>query len=248
MSALATRDIVDAGSAQEFMREALGTISAWELDAIADACEAKHRGLLALLGPARDGPLAEEELRRLLRSVFATRRRVDDLLGAVGPDRLATDIHALVNGDGPVGERLERFLAALGPMANSIGHDLASECLHYADPERHWLWTRWMWDPATRTGALALVTSDIGDLDGGRPVETYLRVGEVVAAIRRAGATAGFARIGSGPFGVDVFLACVYGVYVYTAVRLRITPEFTRVMPGLPELCRRLLGVHRMEV
>jgi hypothetical protein len=92
------------------------------------------------------------------------------------------------------------------------------------------------------------VTTDIGALAGGSPAETYLRVGEAVAAIRRAGGTAGFAGIGSGAFGVNVFLACVYGVYVYTAVRLRITPEFTRVMPGLPELCRRLLGVHRMEV
>lgn len=248
MTGVVTTEIVDTGSAQEFMREALGKISAWDLDAIAGECEAKHRGFRAMLDPGRGGPLAEEDLRRLLRSVFATRRRVGDLCQQVGPARLAEEIRALVGGRPPLAERFKVFVDALGPMAESVGHDLASECLHYADPDRYWLWTRWMWDPVTRTGALPLVTTDGYDLGGGGPPETYLRVGEAVAFVRRAGEAAGFTRIGSGPFGVNVFLACVYGIYVYTAVRLRITPEFTRVIPGLPELCRRLLGVHRLEV
>jgi hypothetical protein len=127
-------------------------------------------------------------------------------------------------------------------------HDLASECLHYTDPDRYWLWTRWIWDPASRTGALPLVTTDGYDLGGATAAATYLRVGEALAFVQRTGEAAGFTRIGRGRFGVDVYLACVYGVYVYTAVGLRITREFTRVIPPLPELCRRLLGLHRMEV
>jgi len=36
-------------------------------------------------------------------------------------------------------------------------------------------------------------------------------------------------------------------VYVFTTIRMRMTQEFNRVIPPLPELCRRLLGVHRMD-
>ena len=46
-------------------------------------------------------------------------------------------------------------------------------------------------------------------------------------------------------FGTDVFLASVYGVYMYTTLRLRMTQEFSKIMPELDELLRRLLGVHK---
>ncbi len=48
--------------------------------------------------------------------------------------------------------------------------------------------------------------------------------------------------------GVYVYLACVYGVYMYTTLRIRMTQEFNKVVPQLPELIRRLLGTYRIEV
>jgi len=80
--------------------------------------------------------------------------------------------------------------------------------------------------------------------------ETYMKVGVAVAFVRATGEAAGFARFGmnSSPFGVDVFLSCVYAVYMYTTLRLRMTQEFNRVVPQLPELSRRLLGVWKMEL
>jgi hypothetical protein len=65
----------------------------------------------------------------------------------------------------------------------------------------------------------------------------------------RPGRRSGFTSSGAkGLFGIDVFLACVYAVYMYTVLRLRMTQEFNKVVPELPELVRRLLGVYRMEV
>jgi hypothetical protein len=40
----------------------------------------------------------------------------------------------------------------------------------------------------------------------------------------------------------------VYAVYMYTTLRLRMTQEFNKVIPQLPELTRRLLGVWKMEL
>jgi hypothetical protein len=229
------------------MREALARITPSELDAIAADCETKHRRFRALLGPERARPLGEGELHSLLRSVFSTRRHVTRLYEEVGAAPLARRISELLAGPDPLQARFQAFVDALAPLPEPMRYDLASECLHFTDPGRHWLWTRWVWDPATRTGALPLVTMADYALDGGSAGATYLRVGEAMAFVHETGQAAGFTRFGAGDFGVDVYLACVYGVYVFTTVRLRMTQEFNRVIPALPELCRRLLGVHRLE-
>jgi hypothetical protein len=86
------------------------------------------------------------------------------------------------------------------------------------------------------------------DLTGDTRGETYLRVGQAVAFVQETGRAAGFTDYGPGPFGIDVFLACVYGVYMYTVLRMRMTQEFNKIVPELPDLVRRLLGVKRPEV
>ncbi len=240
--------VVDTESAREFMREALQKITEAELGAIAGECEVKHRRFHALLGRESGAPPGEAELRGLLRSIFATRRRTAELLERPGSERLATCIGDLVGGRGAVDGRFQTFCDRLEGVPPSVRYDLASELLHFTDPDRYWLWTRWVWDPKTRTGALPLVTMEEYDLDAPSVGAMYLRVGEATAFVHETGRAAGFTRIGGGAFGVDVYLACVYGVYVYTTVRMRMTQEFNRVIPPLPELCRRFLGVYKMEI
>ena len=44
-----------------------------------------------------------------------------------------------------------------------------------------------------------------------------------------------------------MFLAAVYGVYMYTVLRMRMTREFNQLVPQLPDLIRRLLGIYYQE-
>ncbi len=240
--------VVDTESAQEFMREALGRISEGELNTIADELEIKSQKFQRLLAKETLGGLDESTIRALLRSVFATRRKADELLRAHGAGGLMAAIRELLYGPAPLIRRFQTFHDSLETSHEYIRFDLPGELLHYGDPEDYWLWTRWMWDPKTKTGALPLVTMEGYSVQMPTAGETYLRVGEAVSFVRATGEAAGFARIGRGPFGIDVYLACVYAVYVFTTLRLRMTEEFNRVIPPLPELCRRLLGVHRMEI
>jgi hypothetical protein len=105
-----------------------------------------------------------------------------------------------------------------------------------------------MWDPRTETGSLPLVTMEEFDLTADTRGETYLKVGQAIAFVHETGQAAGFTAYGPGPFGIDVFLACVYAVYMYTVLRMRMTQEFNKIVPELPDLVRRLLGVYRPEV
>lgn len=238
--------VVDTPTAQEFLREILDRVPRAELAVIAQDLERKSDALRTLLTPG--GSLDGDALRKALRWIFATRRSADRILDAVGPARLAETIGDLLHGDDDLAVRFERFDGVLAEFPEPA-FDLPGELLHFVFPDRYWLWSRWVWDPRTETGALALVTTDDIDLsDGDGRGDVYLTVGRATAFVAETGRAAGFVGAASGPFGVDVFLAAVYGVYMYTVLRLRMTQEFTRVVPRLPDLVRRLLGVYHLEV
>ena len=240
--------VVDTQSAEEFMRETLEKVSREELISVAALLDVKAGGFGALLGrPGQARELDRGDLRRILRSVFSTRRRADKILDGVGPERFGAAVDDLLHGPGLISERVAAFDAVLVDHPEP-GFDLPSELLHFTFPDRWWLWTRWMWDPRAGTGALPLVTVEDFDWDAPDRGEGYLRVGEAMAFVNETGKAVGFTELGSGLFGADVFLACVYAVYMYTVLRLRMTQEFNRIVPELPDLVRRLLGVYRPEV
>lgn len=241
--------IIDTDAARDFMAEALAKIDEGDLVAIVGELEGKGRAFRALLAPERlAAGLSAAELRRLLRSVFATRRQADAILGVSGaPERLAAALCLLLDEARPVAARLDDFCLAARLEPAFRATDLASECLHFTRPERNWMWTRWMWDPVAGTGALPLVTMDGYSFDAATPGETYLRVGQASAFVASTVEAAGLTSRAHGPFAVDVFLVAVYAVYAYTVLRMRMTQEFNRVVPGLPELSRRLLGTRALE-
>jgi hypothetical protein len=73
-------------------------------------------------------------------------------------------------------------------------------------------------------------------------------VGAATTAVIATADELGFRRMRANPYAIDVYLAAIYGIYLYTVTRLRMTQEFNRVIPQLPDLVRRLLGVYRPEV
>ena len=246
-----TGPVVDTPSALEFQREIMDRISPEELRAIAGDLAFKSAALGGLLS-GDPAPLDRVALRQILRWVFATRRRCEEIIDLVGERQLAGAIGELLNGAGAVGERIDRFDAALSdcrePASKRALFDLPGELLHFTDPDQYWLWTRWIWDPDTRTGALSLVTTE--EVDLGEFLArgaTYLKIGRATAFVEETGKAAGFTTYGPGLFGVDVMLAAVYGIYMYTVLQMRMTREFNRILPPLPDLVRRLLGVRHLE-
>jgi hypothetical protein len=243
---------VDTPSTLEFHREIMDRISEAELHGIAADLDRKCAALRDLLS-GEPSSLNRAALRQVLRWVFSTRRRADQILDSIGPRPLAAAIAGLLSDDDSVADRIDRFdatmtrRAAMAALAGS-SFDLPSELLHFTSPDQYWLWTRWIWDPDTRTGALALVTTDDIDLSAGATRgAVYLSVGRAMAFVDETGKAAGFTAAGPGLFGTDVLLAAVYGVYMHTILRMRLTREFNQVVPTLPNLVRRLLGVYHLE-
>lgn len=232
---------IDTPATLEFMGEILSRLDRADLSEMATLLEAKSAWTRALFSPQRSGPLDEERIYTLLRSFFPSRRKARAILDAVGPQALEGAFVDLLHGQDPLIARLATFEEAL-PGFEEVTVDLGWEVLHTFDPQRYWLWTRWMWNPRTETGALRLVTADETDLYDEDRFGAYLKVGAALAVVQETARALGL--VDESCFGVDVFLACVYGVYMYTVLRMRMSQEFNRIVPELPSLARRLLGIN----
>lgn len=239
--------VVDTESAKEFMKEALSKILPEELAQICSQLQVKSQIFQNRLSQKSLSSMAEEDLCKILRLVFSTRRKAAKILEELKAVRLREWTLELLYGNEEVENRFQKFCDHLEELETNIRYDLASELLHFTFPSQFWLWTRWMWDPKTDTGSLPLVTTEDYNLNSSTLGENYLKVGEAVAFVHQVGEAAGFQTISRNLFGTDVYLSCVYVVYVYTVLRMRMTQEFNKVVPGLPEFSRRLLGVYRLE-
>jgi hypothetical protein len=243
--------VVDTPTAREFTQLALQRVSEAELETVAAKVEFKAEKLGELLAPDRLANWSEDDAIQTLRWVFSARRKAPVILNNLGLDGLSEEIELLLRGQGSVAQRLQFFhdtIAGVGRgVPETTGFDLGSELLHFSDSDRHWLWTRWMWNPESGTGSLPLIVMEEIELDVGSVADTYERIGLAMAFVDEVGAAAGFRTEGHGVFGTDVFLASVYAVYMYTTLRMRMTQEFNKIIPELGELVSRLLGVHRLE-
>jgi hypothetical protein len=238
-------EVVDTETAKEFMKETLAAVEVEELTLICAEIEAKSAWFRETLAVDAIPKLEPEQFDQVLGRIFSIRGKGRKLLAELDIVVVRARLTELLDGAGDPGSRLQAFGDQFEGLADNLRVDLASELLHFARPEKHWLWTRWMWDPRTRTGSLPLVTTAAYDLQGESSAEIYMKVGNAVAFVHEVGAAAGFQKISNNIFGTDVYLACVYTVYVYTVLKMRMTQEFNKVIPQLPEFCRRLLGVHR---
>ncbi len=237
--------VVDTETAIEFMRETTNKVDAEALGAICADVEAKSRWFGETLGADALSSLTPEVYQQLLRRIFSTRGKTRQALLARDFDETRGRIGELLWGDGDAQTRVQTFADWLDDLPDNLRVDFASELLHFTRPDQHWLWTRWMWDPKTKTGALPLVTTAAYDFEGESAGEVYMKIGRAIAFVHEVGDAAGFQRISRSVFGTDVFLSCVYVIYAYTVLRMRMTQEFNKVMPGLPEFSRRLLGVYK---
>ena len=49
------------------------------------------------------------------------------------------------------------------------------------------------------------------------------------------------------PFANSAFLACAYSVYLYGTTSWRLSSEFNNLLPSLPNMARKLLGLKKIK-
>jgi hypothetical protein len=139
-------------------------------------------------------------------------------------------------------QRMKRFCAAFpDDREHRWVRDLAAELLHYADPERYPLMTRWVWDARANTGVLREIWhgEDVDsmsiDIADGYP--TFLVLREELSQYLSANGV--FRDV---LFYVDVLMAQVYAGYIGERGGTYLRADFAT--PEDPMLhTRRILGL-----
>jgi len=130
------------------------------------ALGAKVSVFAALRERVRAAPPALDELEGVLALVFTARRRLYPALDALGTEA-GLRVRDLWFGAAAPAQRLQQLVDVM-PGAGATDRasikaaaklrraawDFAAELLHYGDPLRYPLMTRWVWDQATQSGAL----------------------------------------------------------------------------------------------
>ncbi len=250
---------------QETLLEGLQQVAPDDIVQLCEELHLRRQRLLPLIGTLASGVApATSSIQELATAVTATRKQAtaaQELLqrlvdGQTLVTLLADDLRDPFGRSAeqittPVETRLRTFLIACGRTDRRLALELGTGLLHLAAPRRYWLWTRWLWDIEHGTGILPLLASSTRVLQGDDVGMLYRQLGAVIALGTELGHNSGLLsrQLADdpeyGPFATDAFLAIAYSIYLYGITNWRLSREFNRLLPSLPDLARRLLGLPR---
>jgi hypothetical protein len=186
------------------------------------------------------------EFRALCAHMSTVRRRIGQYAQPHWFEEMKKRIAGLFEDGREPDERMQRFCATFpDDREHRWVRDLAAELLHYAEPERYPLMTRWVWDARTNTGVLREIWH--GDDVDGMTIDvpdgyaTFLMLREELAQYLSA----------NGVFRdvllyVDVLTAQVYAGYIGERGGTYLRTDFAT--PEDPMLhVRRILGLDGVE-
>ena len=198
--------------------------------------------------------LSEGDLERVFERIFAARRKRKKIIEETGVDKLKKAISDLLYGDEKGGffrkkkversweEKVEEFAKQIRGVDRKSARDIAAELLHFTFPDKYILWTSWIWDPESETGAIVFLKEEPPTGGRGRRMygETYEQFKQVYEQI--AEKLQEFGIKVKGYLFVDIFLAMIYATYV-DYMTLSTMHSAKGFFPPAGVMARRLLGV-----
>ena len=234
---------------EETLQEALKQVSSDDVIAIADELAERHERLFS--GLRVDPASLTPSFADIAAAVTHTRANAKALTNyfAHGDFQVFDD---LLNGESPTPVRVAKFVQKLDALDTRLALELASGLLYNTSPKDNWLWTRWLWDPTTGTGILPLLAGSTHNLLADNLADGYARVGLVTAMSMKFAEGTGLwtdeltVNEKRAVFANSAFLACAYNVYLYGTTSWRLSREFNNLLPSLPNMARKLLGLKKV--
>ena len=212
------------------------------VEAFVEAMKAK----CALFRASLDNELTLKDFRTMCAHMATVRRRIGVYAQPDAFPSLRAHVEQLFSGDESPDARIGRFCASFpDDRDHRWVRDLAAELLHYSDPERYPLMTRWVWDARTNTGVLREIwhgeevdhmTIDVPDC-----YATFLGLRQELAQYLQA----------NGVYRdvllyIDILLAQVYAGYIGERAGSYLRTDFAT--PEDPMLhTRRILGLEGVD-
>ena len=226
------------------------------LDAYIVSMQAKQKLYEESLNPTAIDSLDLAKIEILLELVFTARRRVFPVMQSMGELQAVAAIKELLYGKGMLLERMQAFTDALSvaegddreskknaAKTRRAGFDFAAEMLHYTDPVKYPLMTRWVWDQSTVSGALREFVrgnDHMAEVPLGNSPEMFEGARKWLA---EQVAEQGIYK--DVPFWVDMVLAEAYATYFRSMAEGMLSADFGRG-GGPEEYVKKFLGIDTM--
>jgi hypothetical protein len=239
------------------LQEALGQVTPEDVIAIADELAERHARLFPDTSTRLSASLKADPSRfasasvDIFSAVTHTKANARTLSNHFSQDDYKL-FDELFNGEAPTPVRVAAFVETLNALDTRLALELATGLLHNTSPKDNWLWTRWLWDPTTGTGILPLLAGSTHNLLADNLADGYARVGAVTAMSMKFAEGTGLwseELVGDearAPFTNSAFLACAYSVYMYGSTSWRLNKDFNNLLPSLPNMARKLLGLPKV--
>jgi len=235
---------------QANLQESLAQVSPEDVIAIADElAERQARLFLGLMPASAKFASSFAEIASAVTHTKANARALTNHFAQ--SDFKSLDI--LLRGEAPTAVRVAMFVEKLNALDTRLALELATGLLHNISPKDSWLWTRWLWDPTTGTGILPLLAGSVHNLVAENLADGYARVGSVTAMSMKFGEGTDLFTpelvndAKRAPFANSAFLACAYAVYMYGSTSWRLSRDFNELLPSLPNMARKLLGLPKIK-
>ncbi len=232
----------------ETLQEALGQVSSADVIAIADELAERHARFFSDL--QTDSASLASSFADVAAAVTHTKANARTITNYFAQGDFAV-FERLLNEEAPAPVRVATFVETLNALDTRLALELASGLLYNTSPKDNWLWTRWLWDPTTGTGILPLLAGSTHNLLAENLADGYARVGWVTAMSMKFAEGTGLwtdeltSNEKRAPFANSAFLACAYNVYLFGTTSWRLSREFNNLLPSLPNMARKLLGLKK---
>lgn len=223
------------------------------LERYLESLQAKSQLFSALLAAEALPKLTLEGVEAMLETVFTARRRLFPYLQQLGQAFVVQAISELLYGTGELSERMARF-SEIVPVPEDADResrkqagkirraafDFGAEMLHFNNPLKYPLMTRWVWDQNTVSGALREFirgNDTMPDVPLGSSPEMFEGARKWLA---EQIAEQGIYR--DVPFWVDLVLAQAYAEYFRSMAEGMLSADFGRGS-GPEEHVKKFLGI-----
>ncbi|WP_369611707.1 hypothetical protein [Sulfurisphaera javensis] len=101
-----------------------------------------------------------EDAKKLFEIIFYAKKYADEVISQTGLPQLSKAYSLLKDTSKSYDERVEGFVSIVKGGNKKDIEDMAKEIIHFIEPDKYPLWTRWIWNKERNTGSITYVLKD----------------------------------------------------------------------------------------
>ena len=102
----------------------------------------------------------ESDVKNLFEIIFYAKKHYDDVIHSTGVSQFSQAYSLLRDSSKSYEERVNQFVSMVKGGNKKDIEDMAKEIIHFLEPEKYPLWTRWIWNKERNTGSITYVLKD----------------------------------------------------------------------------------------